>query len=201
MALTHLGETMKKLALTVLLTVGFYGCSTGVPTGVPGLEKVGATVLRYRGPEVELALGYRFATLSLGEEWLLLDLAITAAPGKVVEVKREGVFVLTPQGERLPLASQEQFASSYASLGPTLRRAALAADPLGYFNRDIQCSLGFFAAPGEALVYPSVHLDDRRVCEGRLYFLVPGGVQPGRWTLGIDLEETHVRVPFQLEAR
>lgn len=192
---------MKRLSLTVLLALGFYGCSTGVPTGVPGVERVGATVLRYRGAEVELALGYRFATLSLGEEWLMLDLAITAAPGKVVEVKREGIFVLTPQGERLPLASQEQFAAAYAALQPTLRRAALAADPLGYFNRELQCALGFFAAPGEALVYPSVHLDDRRVCEGRLYFLVPGGVQPGRWTLGIDLVETKVRVPFTLSAR
>lgn len=192
---------MKKLSLTVLLALGFYGCSTGAPTGVPGVEKVGATVLRYRGPEVELALGYRFATLSVGEEWLMLDVAMTAAPGKVVEVKREGVFVITPQGERLPLARQEQFAAAYATLQPTLRRAALAADPLGYFNREMQCTLGFFAAPGETLVYPSVYLDDRRVCEGRLYFLVPGGVQPGLWTLGIDLVETKVRVPFLLEAR
>lgn len=192
---------MNVFPLTVLLALGFYACSTGAPTGVPGIEKVGATVLRYRGPEVELALGYRFATLSVGEEWLMLDVAITAAPGKLVEVKRERVFVVTPQGERLPLASQEQFASAYAALQPTLRRAALAADPLGYFNREIQCPLGFFAAPGEALVYPSVHLDDRRVCEGRLYFLVPGGVQPGRWTLGIDLVETKVRVPFTLAAR
>ncbi|MFN3413282.1 MAG: hypothetical protein ACK42L_04390 [Thermoanaerobaculum sp.] len=192
---------MKRLWLAGVVLLSLSGCSTGVPTGVPGVEQMGATVLRYRGPEVELALGYRFATLSLGEEWLMLDLAITAAPGKVVEVKRDRVFVLTPDGARLPLVSQEQFAQAYAALQPTLRRAALAADPLGYFNREIPCALGFFAAPGEGLVYPSVHLDDRRVCEGRLYFFVPGGVQPGRWTLGIDLVETQVRVPFVLRAR
>ncbi|MGC8916988.1 MAG: hypothetical protein ACP5NF_08425 [Thermoanaerobaculum sp.] len=184
----------------VLGVVVLGACSTGVPTGVPGVDKVGATVLRYRGPEVELALGYRFATLSLGEEWLILDLAVTAAPGHVVEVKRDAIFVLTPQGERIPLASQEQFAEAYAALQPTLRRAALAADPLGYFNRELPCSLDFFAAPGEAIVYPSVHVDDRRVCEGRLFFFVPGGIQPGRWTLALDLVESRIRIPFELPA-
>lgn len=192
---------MRRTSLLAVFALAFWGCSTGVPTGVPGVDRVGATVLRYRGPEVELALGYRFATMSLGEEWLILDLAVTAAPGKVVEVKRDRVFVLNPRGERLELASQEQFAEAYAALQPTLRRAALAADPLGYFNRELECPLGFFAPPGEGLVYPSVSLDDRRVCSGRLYFLVPGGVQPGRWTLGLDLVESQVRVPFVLEAR
>lgn len=193
---------MRKLWIVAFFAaLAGWGCSTGVPTGVPGVDQVGATVLRYRGPEVELALGYRFATVSLGEEWLILDLAITAAPGKVVEVRRDRIFVVTPSGDRLELASQERFAAAYAGLQPTLRRAALAADPLGYFSRELTCPLGFFAAPGEGLVFPTVSLDDRRVCEGQLFFWVPGGIQPGRWTLGIDVVETQVRIPFVLGSR
>jgi hypothetical protein len=185
---------MKRLAAALLLA----GCSSAVPTATPGVEQVGATVLRYRGPELELALGYRFATVSLGEEWLILDVALTAAPGKVVEVKRDHVFLLTPQGERLALARQEQFAAAYPQLQATLRRAALAADPLDYFNREMLCTLEFFAPPGEGLAFPTAHLDDRRVCRGSLFFFVPGGVQPGTWTLGIDLVESKVRIPFRL---
>jgi len=185
---------MKRLVAVMLLA----GCSSGVPTATPGVEQMGAAVLRYRGPELEVALGFRFATASLGEEWLILDLAVTAAPGQTVEVRREKVFLLTPQGERLPLASQVQFAAAYPQLQATVRRAALAADPLDYFNRELACNLEFFAVPGEGLAFPSVHLDDRRVCRGFLFFYVPGGIQPGTWTLGIDVVETKVRIPFRL---
>jgi hypothetical protein len=185
---------MQRLLVFLLLL----GCATGVPTGVVGVDRMGATVLRYRGPELELALSYRFATMSLGEDWLLLHVALTAAPGKLTAVKREKVFVLTPQGQRIELASQEEFSQAYSILLPTLRRAALAADPLDYFSRDLLCPLDFFAAPGEGLAFPEVQLDDRRVCQGTLFFRVPGGVQPGTWTLALDLQESRVRVPFTL---
>jgi len=36
-------------------------------------------------------------------------------------------------------------------------------------------------------------------CSGPLVFSVPGGVQPGRWRLVIDLEESRVDLPFELE--
>lgn len=176
-------------------------CATGQPTGVPGLERMGATVLRYRGPELELALSYRYATLSLGEQWLILEVAMTAPAGKLTEVRRERVFLVAPDGRRIPLASQKQFAQAYPQLQAKLRRAALAADSLDYFNRDLTCSFEFFAAPGEGLVFPQVHLDDRRVCRGNLFFFVPEGVQAGTWTLAIDLVETRVRLPFRLVDR
>lgn len=188
---------MKRLILSLALV----SCSSAVPTGVGGVEKMGATVLRYRGPEIELALGYRFATMSLGDDWLILNVAMTAAVGKVVDVRREGVFLLTPQGQRIPLASQEEFVEAYAQLQARLRRAAIASEPLDYFNREQLCGLEFFAPPGEGLAYSQVSLDDRRVCQGNLFFFVPGGIQPGVWTLGLDLVESRVRLSFRLEAR
>lgn len=187
---------MKRLFFSLALL----GCSSATPTGIAEVERMGATVLRYRGPEMELALGYRFATMSLGDDWLILNVAMTAAVGKVVDVKREGIFVVTPEGQRIPLASQEAFAQAYAQLQARLRRAAVAADPLDYFNRDQRCGLEFFAPPGKALAYSQVSLDDRRVCQGNLFFFVPGGIQPGVWTLRLDLAESRVRLPFRLQA-
>jgi hypothetical protein len=37
------------------------------------------------------------------------------------------------------------------------------------------------------------------VCDGILFFLVPGGVQSGRWMLEIKLEDTVVQIPFVLD--
>jgi len=38
------------------------------------------------------------------------------------------------------------------------------------------------------------------LCSGPLVFKVPGGIQPGRWRLIIEQEESRVDVPFELEA-
>jgi hypothetical protein len=48
------------------------------------------------------------------------------------------------------------------------------------------------------VVFDQVSVNYQRVCQGRLFFKVPGGVQPGRYVLGVDLEETAVRIPFTL---
>jgi hypothetical protein len=46
--------------------------------------------------------------------------------------------------------------------------------------------------------FDEVTVNDRRGCFGRLYFSVPGGIQPGRWVLGIDQPESEIRIPFEL---
>jgi len=173
-------------------------CSSTVPTDTPGVERAGATVLLYKGPEVEAALGYRFAASNLGADWLMLDLAATAARG-TTEVKRDRISLRTPQGETVPLATQNEFGQAYGTLRADIERANVAADPLDYFPRGrAPCALGFFTEPGMGLAFPSVWLDDRRVCYGRLYFAVPGGVQDGTYTLVINLEESELRIPFRL---
>jgi hypothetical protein len=183
------------LAAALALTAA---CSSTVPTDTPGVERAGANVLLYKGPEIEAALGYRFAASNLGSDWLMLDLAATATR-ETVEVKRERISLRTPLGETVPLATQQEFGVAYGSLRADIERANVAADPLDYFPRGrVPCALAFFTVPGEGLAFPAVWLDDRRVCLGRLYFAVPGGVQEGTYTLVIDLLESQLRMPFRL---
>jgi hypothetical protein len=115
-----------------------------------------------------------------------------------VKIERSRVFVRTPAGEATYLPSQEEFAAAYSGLRVRIQRAAIAADPLDYFKARVPCDLKFFAEPAQGLVFPEVWVDDRRACAGRLYFRIPGGVQAGTYTLGIDLTESKVRIPFKL---
>jgi len=39
-----------------------------------------------------------------------------------------------------------------------------------------------------------------QLCSGPLVFRVSGGIQPGRWRLIIELEESRVDIPFVLES-
>ncbi|MFV2072599.1 MAG: hypothetical protein ACC742_08105, partial [Thermoanaerobaculales bacterium] len=179
------------VALAVVgVAIVYSGCSSSEPTDTPGVERLGEFILRQQGPELWTVLGYRFAASTLGDEWLILEVGLSSPNGQNSRVEREGVSVRTPSGETIPLATQAEFAEAYGVLRSTLRQADVNRDPLDYFppNR-IECGINFFAAPGEAIVFDQVTLNDQRGCYGRLFFKVPGGIQSGRWVFNIDLAE------------
>jgi hypothetical protein len=175
------------------------GCSTATPTDTPGVDRMGAYVLKQFGPELWTVLGYRFANSQLGDEWMILEVGLSSPNGQSAEVTREEIFLLSPSGNRIPLATQRQFNEEWGSLRPVIQRANVDRDPLEYFPPSrIECPIQFFVAPGQGVSFDQVTLNDRRGCFGRLFFDVSGGIQAGRWVLGIDLEESEIRIPFEL---
>jgi hypothetical protein len=162
------------------------------------VDRVGRTVLRYAGPEVEAAVSYRVADLRLGEEWLFLDVAVTGTGRTSVELKREKIAIRIPSGEIVPLATQVEFGQAYPQLAAALARADVASEPLDYFISRKPKSLNFLVAPGTGLAFDSVWVNDLEVASGRLCFFVPGGVQAGAYELRLDLLESKVRIPFRL---
>jgi len=191
--------TTRKLMAILITVAAVAGCSSAVPTEDPGVVRLGEYILRQTGPEVDAVLGYRFASASVGDEWLILEVALTSPNGQSATIKRENVFVRTPSGQRIPLATQREFNEAYGGLRPTLQKAAVSRDPMDYFNASRRdCALGFFTTPGGGVSFDELTLNDRRGCQGQLFFRVPGGIQPGRWVLGIDLEESEIRVPFPI---
>jgi len=159
------------------------------------LKQVGETSIVYRGPELEMAMSYRFAKAYPGEPWLLLDVLMKAA-GEPVEVKRGEVSVRIPDGRVIPLATQEEFATAYGALRPAIMRANVAAQPLDYLTPHRARRLEFFANPGQGLAFSTAWLNDQWEDVGRLYFDVPGGVQKGQYELRIQLLESLVTIPF-----
>jgi hypothetical protein len=180
----------------IVLTIG---CSSATPTDTPGVDRMGQYILRQYGPELWTVLAYRFANTQIGEEWMFLEVALSAPSGQVATVTRETVFLRTPNGDRISLPSQSRFNEAYGSLQSTIARANINRDPLDYFPPDREeCALRFFVTPAGGVSFDEVVVNQFRGCFGRLYFNVPGGVQPGRWTFGIDLPESEIRIPFDL---
>lgn len=202
---------MKRLSRNLL--AGFFGvavltgCASSNPDAPPPpvtqaeVEQVGATSVKYRGPDLELAMSYRFANMNLGMDWLLVDVAVTGARRLSVELKREKISLRTPDGETVPLPSQEELASAFSTIRAANQRADVAAEPLRYWGGRRLCTLNFLVEPGSNIVMQSIWVNDERWCVGRLYFPLAGGVQPGRYELRVDLPESKVRVPFVLGAR
>jgi hypothetical protein len=189
--------------ITILALVGaaatLGSCSSATPTDTPGVERMGRSVLRQNGPELLTVLGYRFANSQMGDEWMILEVALSSPGGQTAKVTRENVFLSTPDGNRLPLPTQKEFNEAYASLRSKIARADIDRDPLNYFPPDREpCDMRFFVTPGAGVSFDEVVMNERRACFGRLFFNVPGGIQPGRWVFGIDLPESEIRIPFEL---
>lgn len=183
------------VAVAALTMVGCGSTSSG-PTQASG--PAGDDLVQATGP-IEVLLSYRFAADNLGEEWLFLEALMTGSLGRATEVRRENIFIQTPSGERVPLPTQKEFSAAYSDVRALVRRFEIATQPLNVFSRDrYRCRLPFLVVPGRGTTADAVWLSDREVCVGPLFFPIPGGVQPGRWVLGIDFEEARMRIPFVL---
>jgi hypothetical protein len=173
--------------------------SAATPTDTPGVDRLGEYILRNEAADVEVVMAYRHAAKNLGEEWLILEVALSSPTGQTATIERDSIFVQTPDGTRVPLATQEEFGEAYSGLRSRLRQANIHRDPMDYFPPSrIPCGLELFAEPGAAVTHKRLSVDDQRACEGKLFFRLPGGVQAGRYVLGMDLEETRIRIPFTL---
>lgn len=173
--------------------------SAATPTDTPGVDRLGEYILRNEAADVEVVMAYRHAAKNLGEEWLILEVALSSPTGETATIQRDSIFVRTPDGTRVPLATQEEFGDAYSGLRSRLRQADIQRDPMDYFPPSrIPCGLELFAEPGAGVTHKRVSVDDQRACEGKLFFRIPGGVQAGRHVLGMDLEESRIRIPFTL---
>jgi hypothetical protein len=193
------------VVLCIALCIGpvLSGCGSGSPKAVhstkPGVTQIGDTMMRSVGVDLEAILGYKFASSSLGEEWLVVDLALTSWKGEAIEVRQEAISVVTPDGRRIPLPTQKEFIAAYPQTQSLLRRAAIASQPLEATRGGRRpCALDFLRLPGTGTTRTAIWINDRELCVGMLAFPVAGGIQPGRWRLDIELEESDLQIPFFL---
>ncbi len=188
-------HTLTFLALVALLAAGTVPQAFAAESKV---EQVGSAVVKYEGSNIQAAVGYRFADDTLGSKWLFLDFAATGTEGESVAIARTKISVETPDGKTVPLATQKEFLDAYNQLRAEIARANIAGEPLDYWGGRRPCLLDFFSS-GTHVVQESAFVNVYRVCFGRLYFHVPGGVQPGKYVLVVGLKEGEMRIPFTLQ--
>jgi hypothetical protein len=188
------------LGIGVVVAIGLVGCSSAKPTDDPGVDRVGKYLLMSKIPDFEVVIGYRHAQQSLGAPWLLLEVAMTSPSGEIAVVERKNVSVQTPDGATIPLATQREFNEAYGTLQSFIRSADVVRDPMDYWPpRKETCPIEFFVAPGTAVSFDQVTVSDFRACQGRFLFKIPGGVQPGRYVLNIDIKDSKLSIPITIE--
>jgi hypothetical protein len=167
-----------------------------------GTRELSRYVVLHRGIELDVSVGFRRAAQGLGDEWLILAVEFTSAPRSgPTTVSRTDITVFTPDGRRLVLIGQDEFRKIYGRIRVAVERALRALPILGrYDTSQMPCDRWFLTDPFGGFAYEEISVNTFQVCSGPLVFSVPGGVQPGRWRLVIELEESRVDIPFELEA-
>ena len=185
-------------AVVVVLVAGTAAADVD---GDPNVKRLGKTVMRWRDDAIQLVIGSRHAHAHLDKKWILLDTYLSATGSKPVEIWREDVSLVMPDGTRLNLPSQRRMAKGIPDLRRMLHEADIASDPLrGYFPSAVREErLGFFAIPGEDIVFDKVGVDHLTVAWGDLFFESPGARwDPGIYTFVIENRDVHVRLPLTL---
>ena len=201
-----MGLHLKTLLVLGVLCVVAVGCGSTTPAmpnpiTEPMIDQPGRYMVRYRDAVIEIVIDTKFAANNLGEEWLILNTAMSGMTGGTTKVDWDLISVRTPDGRTIPMPSYREFNAAYTEIASAARRAALASDPLDFTRggrRD--CLIDFFPLPGSGRsARTALNVSKNELCVGMLYFPVGNGVQPGNWRLIIEFEETEAVVPFTLE--
>ena len=145
-------------------------------------------------------LGYKLANLSVGEDWMLLEVGLTVRDNVPdYKLTREDISLETPDGKTLPAPTMEEYRK--ANVRSLEERSKVIRDSINYFppSATRACALTFFPdLTSRALPVDEIELSNQRACLGRLYFKVPGGITYGQYWLNVKFEKSLVRVPFRV---
>jgi hypothetical protein len=170
----------------------------------PGVPQVMTMEGRYvraaYNNEAYAIIGYRLANLSVGEEWILLEVGLALRENtKDYTLKREHVSLDVPGGTKIPLPGIEEYRK--ANLSALKTRERVQRDSINYFppNAYQACSIQFFPDLDQrAMPWDEVSMTNHRACLGRFYFKVPGGITYGQHWLNVQFAESMLRVPFRI---
>lgn len=187
--------------IALFTSLAFAGGASAVPADSP-VKRLGKTVVQHKDSNVRAVLSWRYANQTFEKEsWLLLELAF-AAEGGAVDLNREDVSLLTPDGEKLPLPGQKRL-SEGLDVRWTEQKASVSREPItGYFpNQRFEQRIPFFTYPGGPVVQDEIGGGHSMLSRGDLYFEAPTGVwKAGRYALVLKNKKMDVELPFSLPA-
>jgi hypothetical protein len=199
-ALTLAVAAPRRLAAQAQPTGALQGMTAPKPDVPEVFTLMGEFVRIAYNNEGYVALGYRIAQKEVGNPWALLSVGVTLRQGvKDYTLKREHFTLKTPDGKTVPLATQSEYGDA-GGLRNLNEMASMSNDSINYFpaGANRPCPIKFFSNPGQGLSWDQVDLSVQRDCVGRLYFKVPGGIQPGQYWLNVKFATSVVQVPFRV---
>lgn len=193
---------MTRMLAGALCLVVIAGCTSApVPSSSPGTQIISRNSVLFQGPELAATVSYLQGKNSVAEEWLVLAVELTNPRGAgPVDLRRDDISLRTPDGRRLELIDNQEYFRNYARLQIPVERI-MSYVPLLYLYQPSRspCGRWFLEAAPNRIAFDEITLSSAQTCSGPLVFKVSDGVQPGRWRLIFELEESRPDIPFIIE--
>jgi len=197
------------MALTVVIAIAMAPAAVAGDKESPEQagEQVGVegTFVRVAAnPEGWVVLAYEAANKAVGKDWMMLDVGITLQKGvKDQKLTRDEIFLVTPDRQKIALATQKEFQATAGTLEAMEQTDAIMHDSINYWPAGTSrpCRLGFFtdiSHPMQGSAFDEVELNHGAACVGRLYFHVPDGIKYGTYNVDVQFADSIVRVPIEI---
>ncbi len=165
----------------------------------PHTRERGRAAVEYDDDEIHVVAAYYYSQRQHDSPWLLIEAAVSAE--RVMDIHRDEIRLVMPDGRELPLATQRRFARDIRQTRLLLQNASVTRHGIGgYFKRDQGSLMRFFALPFQGIVHDFFVVDTWQMALGDLFFVSPTGVwDPGTYSLVIEHEDVRAALPIRLE--
>lgn len=189
------GSMKRRIDLVASLVVILFLTALPASSQEIKLSKEGKWRIWYTSSDLRVELDFHWADQHPGDEWLILKLSVAGGLKGVTSVNQEDVRVRTPDGTTFELPTQEEYRAVRGSMRIAFKQENIWSPPASRFTGSLMRLEDWFYNPSGTVDYrETIHPSSAQYCSGPLMFRIPGGVQPGAWTLIIGLNE----VPFVL---
>jgi hypothetical protein len=165
----------------------------------PHTSKNGRATAVYRHEGLTFVANYDYSQRNHDRAWLLLDVALGSNTRFVLH--RDNFTLVTPGGQTISLASQEQGEADPNGINTLIQNARIHRRELtGYFPQRRQETLHFVSLPFSRSISEEGIVDNDRVTTGPLLFWSSDGSWPeGTYRLVLDNERAKAALPITLE--
>lgn len=188
------------LRTIALLLATAVGTSAQVGQSFPHTNKYGRATIEYRFQGLGVVANYDYSQRNHDQPWLLIDVALGSADRFVLH--RTNFRLVTPDGQTIPLASQQQGQDDMRNINLLIQNAKIHRHNLdSYFpQRDRHEAFNFFSLPFVRTISDEAIVDNDRVAQGPLLFRSPvGSWKEGTYRLVLTNDKAKAELPISLQ--
>ena len=185
--------------IAILLTVAA-GTSAQVGQAFPNTNKYGRATIEYRHKGLGVVANYDYSQRNHSGPWLLIDVALESTDRFVLH--RTNFKLITPDGQTIPLASQQQGRNDMPNINLLIQNAKIHRKDLdSYFpQRDRHEAFNFFSLPFVRSITDEAIVDNDRVAQGPLLFQSQSGNwKEGTYRLVLTNDKAKAELPITLQ--
>jgi hypothetical protein len=165
----------------------------------PHTKKQGRATTEYRHEGFHVVVNYDYSQRNHSGAWLLIDVAMASNTRFVLH--RDNFSIVSPEGQTLKLATQENLAADGPGLWSLSQNSKIHRQNLdGFFAARSRELIKFFSFPFERAISNESIVDNDRMTTGALLFKSPeSSWQAGTYRLAIDNEKAKAALPIALQ--